>query len=98
MGLETLIGVMLASVGLPFFGLATLESLRNYRLSNSLVWFCAGAAGGLSVAVVLFWMLLQLAPHIAVLAMVLALLVQLSAFAFVGVYVARKRAVEKLPL
>lgn len=95
MALEGLLGAMLAGAAVPFFALATLDSLRNYALSNSVVWFCVAAAAGLGGASALFWFVNLLAPHIAVLAMVLALLVQLSAFAFLGLYMARKRVVEQ---
>ena len=96
MALEGLVGAMLAGGAVPFFALATLNSLRNYSLSNSVVWFCVAAAAGLGGAAALFWFVNLLAPHIAVLAMVLALLVQLSGFAFLGLYMARKRVVERL--
>lgn len=98
MALEALLGVCLGAVGLPYFALATFHGLRAHRLSNSIVWFCAGAAAGLAAAATTFWILLQLAPHVAVLAMMLALLVQTSAFTFVGLYAARKRAVEQWPV
>lgn len=98
MALEGLVSAMLAGAAVPFFALATLDSLKNYGLSNSVVWFCVAAAAGLAAAASLFWFVNLLAPHIAVLAMVLALLVQLSAFAFVGLYMARKRVVEQWPI
>lgn len=98
MTLEGLAGAALAGAGAPFFALATLDSLRNYHVTNSLVWFCVAAAGGLAAAASVFWFVLLLAPHVAVLAMVLALLVQLSAFAFLALFVAKKRVLEQRQL
>lgn len=98
MALEGLAGAALTAVGIPLFAAATFDSLHNFQLSKSLVWFCVGAAAGLACAASVFWFVHLLAPHVAVLAMVLALLVQLSAFAFVGLYVARKRVVEQWPI
>ena len=96
--LEGLAGSMLAAAGVPLFLLATFDSLRNYQLTNSLVWFCSSAAAGLAAAASVFWFVLLLSPHLAVLAMVLALLVQLSAFVFVALYIAKKRVLEQRPI
>lgn len=98
MAAEAVAGALFAAAGAVLFALGTIEALRNYHATNSLVWFCACATAGLAAAASVFWFLLQLAPHVAVLAMVLAFVVQLSAFAFLGLYVARKRVAEQRPL